>query len=98
MTTIPGHNVVVQQSGAFHEATQHVRPNRPDPEQLAAQQTAKNIVERSTVPESNDARGVAPDREKEKKGKGSAGKIRAKKQTKGEQVPDSNGNLLDTIA
>ncbi|ACN16765.1 conserved hypothetical protein [Desulforapulum autotrophicum HRM2] len=98
MTTIPGHNVVVQQSGVLHEATHHVRPNNPDPEQLAAQQAAKEIVERSTVPESNSSPEVASDREKKKKDKGSADKARAKRQTKGEQPPDMTGNLLDTIA
>ncbi len=98
MTTIPGHNVVVQQSGALHEATQHVRPNRPDPEQLAAQQAAKDILERTTVSESNSPRGVAPDRKKEKKDKRPADRSRGGKQSKGRQAPDRTGNLLDTIA
>lgn len=95
MTTIPGHNVVIQQSGALHEATHHVRPNNP--EQLAAQQAAKEVLERSTVPESNNARGVAPEGEKQKKDKRSADRPRAKKSAKEEQLPDMTGNLLDTI-
>ncbi|MDY0219627.1 MAG: hypothetical protein RBR67_00615 [Desulfobacterium sp.] len=106
MTTIPGHNIIIQQSGAVHEATQHVRSGKPDPEQLAAQQAARAEVEKTTVPESNDARGVAPERErgkKERKSSKGAGANRppgkdVDKETKDEQDPAGTGNLLDTIA
>lgn len=98
MTTIPGHNIVIQQSGALHEATQHVRPNRPDPEQLAAQQAARVVQEKTTVPDSTDAQMVGADREKQKHNKSKPTKNRLKKKIKGKQETDMSGNLLDTVA
>ena len=106
MTTIPGHNIVIQQSGAVHEATQHVRPNRPDPQQIAAQLAAKAEVEKTTVPESKDARGVTTDRQKDKKERKAskdAGADRrtgknTDKDTEDDKDPARPGNLLDTIA
>ena len=98
MTTIPGHNVVVQQSGVVHEATQHVRPNRPDPEQLAAQQAARVIQEKTIVPDSTDSQRIGADREKQEQPKGRSTKNRLKKKIKGKQETDTSGNLLDTVA
>jgi hypothetical protein len=106
MTTIPGHNIVIQQSGAVHEATQHVRPNRPDPQQIAAQQALKAEIEKTTVPESKDAQGVTPDKQKEKKERKASKDSGAERQkdkgadkdTEDEKDPTRPGNLLDTIA
>ncbi len=37
MTTIPGHNIVIQQSGRAHDATHNLKPVQPDPAHLQAQ-------------------------------------------------------------
>lgn len=99
MTTIPGHNIVIQQAGVLHEATQHLRPNRPNPEQFAAQQAATVAVEKTKVQEPTDSEKVAADREKEKRRQERLTKTKAKKKKlEREQKPDDTGNLLNTVA
>ena len=97
MTTVPGHNIIIQQSGTLREATQHVLSNRPDPGELVAQQAAKLNVEKTTVMESSDSRKTAADREKQRVLRLSR-QTKAKKKKEREQEPDKPGNLLDTIA
>jgi hypothetical protein len=99
MTTIPGHNIVIQQAGVLHEATQHVKPNRPNPEQFAAQQAATVAVEKTKVQEPTSSEGLAADREKEKRPQERSTKTKAKKKKmEREQKPDDTGNLLNTVA
>jgi len=99
MTTIPGHNIVIQQAGVLHEATQHVKPNRPNPEQFAAQQAATVAVEKTKVQEPTSSERLAADREKEKRPQERSTKTKAKKKKmEREQKSDDTGNLLDTVA
>ena len=99
MTTIPGHNIVIQQAGVVHEATQHVKPNRPNPEQFAAQQAATVAVEKTKVQEPTDSERMAADREKQKRLQERLTKTKAKKKKlEREQKPDDTGNLLNTVA
>ena len=100
MTTIPGYNVVVQQSGAVHEATQHVKPNRPDPAQFAQQQAVRLELEKTRVSESADPQMIAAERKKEKEARKNLILTKSKKKTERETEPepDETGNLLNTIA
>jgi isoaspartyl peptidase/L-asparaginase-like protein (Ntn-hydrolase superfamily) len=99
MTTIPGHNIVIQQAGVLHEATQHVKPNRPNPEQFAAQQAATVAIEKTKVQEPTSSERLAADREKEKRPQERSTKTKAKKKKmEREQKSDDTGNLLDTVA
>ena len=99
MTTIPGHNIVIQQAGVLHEATQHIKPNRPNPEQFAAQQAATVAVEKTKVQEPTSSERLAADREKEKRPQERSTKTKAKKKKmEREQKSDDTGNLLDTVA
>ncbi len=98
MTTIPGHNIVIQQAGVLHEATQHLKPNRPNPEQFAAQQAATVAVEKTKVQEPTNSERMAADREKEKQRQERLTKTKAKKKKEREQKPDDTGNLLNTVA
>ncbi|MFH1155839.1 MAG: hypothetical protein V1793_18675 [Pseudomonadota bacterium] len=108
MTTIPGHNIVIQQSSAVHEAMHHTRPNQPDPDQLAIQQAAKEAMEKNTVQESTDTDQVKADRERQaldqKQGQRHPRGNKNQETTQSEdedpldQDPDSPGRLLDTLA
>ncbi|MBI9087720.1 MAG: hypothetical protein JEZ12_00725 [Desulfobacterium sp.] len=99
MTTIPGHNIVIQQAGVVHEATQHLKPNRPNPEQFAAQQAETVAVEKTKVQEPTDSEKMAADEEKQKRRQERLTKTKAKKKKmEREQRPDDTGNLLNTVA
>ncbi|MCP4118218.1 MAG: hypothetical protein GY737_23030 [Desulfobacteraceae bacterium] len=99
MTTIPGHNIVIQQAGVLHEATQHVKPNRPNPEQFANLQAEVVAVEKTKVQEPTDSERLAADKEKEKRPGERSTKTKAKKKKmERKQRPDDTGNLLNTVA
>ena len=99
MTTIPGHNIVIQQAGVLHEATQHVKPNRPNPEQFATLQAETVAVEKTKVQEPTDSERLAADKEKEKRPGKRLTKTKAKKkEMERKQRSDNTGNLLDTVA
>lgn len=106
MTTIPGHNIVIQQSGRAHDATHHLRPNQPDPQHLQTEQTVKKEVEQTTVQSTEEQtplqtdvnarnqRRDANDREVKKKKR----KKERRQQKRGKGGSDSPGSLLDTVA
>ncbi|MBF0199878.1 MAG: hypothetical protein HQK66_00925 [Desulfamplus sp.] len=105
MTTIPGHNIVIQQSGRAHDATHHLKPVQPDQEHLQQQQTTRAAVEQTTV-QSSENQGalkndVNPDR-RERERRAARRKKRKELNTKESKSrsnsPDLPGNLLDTVA
>jgi len=99
MTTIPTHNIVIQQSGTVHEATHHARPLQPDPEQIAQQQATKELIEKTTVLESNAPGELKADKEKEQQEQDRKQEKERKKKSNDERVqdPDATGRLLDTV-
>ena len=101
MTTIPGHNIILQQSGAAREAAYQNRPLQPDPDQFAAQQAAREVLEKATVQESQAAEKIRADREeaeKKKKRQEQQEKLKKeKRETERDQDPDATGRLLNTV-
>ena len=62
MTTIPGHNQVMQQSGVAQEVSNQAHSPKPGPDQAAAIQQAQETIQKTTVQGSDES-----DRSKEKK-------------------------------
>ncbi|MBU2628092.1 MAG: hypothetical protein KKE61_05710, partial [Proteobacteria bacterium] len=65
MTTVPGHNIIIQQSGAAHELAHQSHTPKPSPEQAAAQQEANVLVKNTTVQEFDEAERLKAKKEKE---------------------------------
>ena len=95
MTTIPTHNIIMQQSVAAHDATHQNMPLQPDPGQVASQQAIKEVAEQTTVTESEEYENLKSDKSRsELKFK----KKKKKKQLlKEDQDPEAPGTLLDTV-
>ncbi len=101
MTTIPSHNIIIQQSGIVHDATHQARSQNPfDPEQLAMPQAIKEIEKKGTIQQSNNSEKIKSDKEKhfqkQKKLKKNK-RTKKKKQKKEEQATDAIGSLLNTV-
>jgi hypothetical protein len=99
MTTIPTHNIILQQSVTAHDAIHHNKPLQPDPGQVAAQHAVEEVMENTTVQESDEYEKLHSDKKKsglkfQKRKK----KKKKKKLSKEEQSPDTPGSLLDTVA
>ncbi len=99
MTTIPGHNIIIQQAGIAREASQQARPLQPDLEQLAAQQAVKEAMEKGTVQETLASEKTRTDQEEAKK-RQQRQKLKKrlnKKKIERDQTPDAPGSLLNTV-
>ncbi len=100
MTTVPGHNQILQQSVVAQEANQQANAPKPGPDQAAALQQAQEIVQNSTIQGSEESERLK--QQKEKKDREAARKAeRRKKRNREEEValnPDATGRLLDTTA
>jgi hypothetical protein len=99
MTTVPGHNIVVQQSGAAQEMAHQAHSPKPSPEQAAAQQAAGELLKNTTVQEFDEAEKMRSKREKEALKRRQELKAARKKEEQEtmDQDPDAPGRLLDTI-
>lgn len=103
MTTVPGHNIVIQQSGAAQEYSNQAHTPKPSPEQAAAQQQAGEVVKNTTVQEFDEAERLKARKEKEKerlkKMQQEQERERKKKRQQESQMdPDATGKILDTTA
>jgi len=56
MTTVPGNNIFIQQSGATQELIYQINTSKPSPKQVAAQQQANELAQGTIVqdPDSSD--------------------------------------------
>jgi len=105
MTTIPGQNIVIQQSGAVHEATHHVKPNQPLPEQLAGMQAAREEQQKSSVQGTEKGEKLKQEKEKElreREKRNQARKKRAEERNRRNKskkggADGSTGSLLNTV-
>ncbi|MFA5906077.1 MAG: hypothetical protein WC836_19250 [Desulfobacula sp.] len=99
MTTISGHNLVIQQSGVAQEITQQTAAPKPSPEQAAALQQAGEVVKNSTVQEFEESEKLELKKEKEplKIKQKKDEKRKRKRQEELEQDPDATGKILDTM-
>ena len=99
MTTIPGHNQILPQSGIAQEVSQHAQTSRPSPDQAAAQQQAQAVMRDSTVQQTEESERLK--KQKEEKSSGRHHRENREKQNPKETVdpdPDAPGRLLDTTA
>ena len=94
MTTIPGHNQLLQQSVMAQELGNQA--NKPSPDQAAALQQAQDVVRNTTIQGSEESERLK--RQKERDRKFQAKKAEKKKDQEKEQEidPDVKGRLLDT--
>jgi len=98
MTTIPTHNIIMQQSVAAHDATHQNKPLQPDPGQVVAQQIVEEVIQNTTVQKSEAYEKLKADRAAAKlKALQEKKKKKKKKQLKRGQDPEAPGNLLDTV-
>jgi len=97
MTTVPGHNVVIQQSGVAQELI-HQTSTKSSPEQAVAQQQANELAQGTTVQGSEESEKLKSQKEKEalRRKKLLAEAKKKRKQEDMEQDPDAPGRLLDT--
>jgi hypothetical protein len=98
MTTVPGHNIVLQQSGVAQELTHQTSTPKPSPEQAAAQQQANAVAQGTTVQGSDESEKLKSQKEKEalRKKKLLEAAKKKQKQELMAQDPDAPGRLLDT--
>lgn len=100
MTTISGHNIVVQQSGVAHELTHQTAVPKPSPEQAAILQEATQTVKNSTVQEFEESEKLKFKKEKDNQILQQKEEEERKKRQKQEELeldPEATGKLLDTI-
>ena len=57
MTTVPGNNIFIQQSGATQELIYQINTSKPSPKQVAAQQQANELAQGTIVQEDPDSSG-----------------------------------------
>ncbi|CCK81721.1 hypothetical protein [Desulfobacula toluolica] len=98
MTTVPGHNLVIQQSGSAQELANQAHTHKPSPEQAAAQQATNIRLKNTTVQEFDASEKLKAKKEKDalkKKQKLKQAK-KKKRQLEMDHDPDATGRLLDT--
>lgn len=102
MTTIPGHNQIIQQSVPAQEISQQSQNLKPSPELAAALQQAEEVQVNSTVLESEESEKLKEQKEKQerRRQREAAGKKKKTGQSEEEMAldPDAPGRLLDTTA
>jgi hypothetical protein len=97
MTTIPGHNIIIQQSGTAQEVLHQTTP-KPSPEQSVAVQAANALVKNTTVQTSEESERLKTKKEKDALRKKQLLDKKRKKKQKEEmdEDPETTGRLLDT--
>ncbi len=97
MTTIPGHNQILQQSSIAQELSNQGAAHKPSPDQAVVQQQAQEIVKGSTVQGSEESERIK--KEKEKRARKKTADRKKKKINQDKEMaldPDATGRLLDT--
>ena len=104
MTTIPGLNQILPQSSIAQELSNQGAAHKPSPDQAVVHQQAQEIVQGSTVQDSQESDRLKEERDKQKDKRaqerrgGHRGK-KKKKTNKDEEIAldlDARGRLLDT--
>ncbi len=100
MTTVPGYNIVIQQSGVAQEFSHQAHSPKPSPEQAATQQQAAELVKNTTVRQFDESEKLKSKKEKDalKKKYLLDQKKKQKEREEKELDPDSTGRLVDTTA
>jgi hypothetical protein len=97
MTTVPGHNIVMQQSITAQDLVNQ-NAHRVSPEQAAAQQEAGELAKNTTVQVSDESEKLKKKKERDELRKKKLMAKVTEKQTREdrENDPDTPGRLLDT--
>jgi len=104
MTTIPGHNQILQQSSIAQELSNQAHSLKPSPDQAVVQQQAQELVKGSTVQSTEESERLKEEKEKQKEKKAAgkdSGRKKENKMNQEEEIaldPDATGRLLDTTA
>jgi hypothetical protein len=99
MTTIPGHNQILQQSSIAQELSNQGAAHKPSPDQAAVQQLAQEIVKGSTVQVSEESERLKKQKEKREQERKQMADRKKKKINQDKEMaldPDATGRLLDT--
>ncbi len=97
MPAIPGHNIVLQQSGVAQELSHHSQSPKPSPEQAAAQQQINEVAAGTTVQEFDESGKLKAKKEKQAaRRRLRLKKVRKKSGQQREPDYDAPGRLLDT--
>ena len=97
MTTVPGFNHLIQQSGIVKEIHQSNATPNPEPGHAAAEQVANEQAVKTKVQETEESEKLKTKKDKEKHQKNREKQKRKKEELKEDNDPDSTGRLLDTI-
>ncbi len=99
MTTVPGFNHLIQQSGIGKEVHHSTGTSNPEPGHAAAEQVANEQALKTKVQESEESEKLKSKEDKDNNKEKSQKKEKKKKkeETIDESNPDSTGRLLDTI-
>ena len=102
MTTVPGFNLLIQQSGIVRDINQSSRTPNPEPGQAAAVQVANEEAKKTIVQELEEPEKLKTKKEKEKEKNQDKANKKVKRKRKKEEFneennTDSTGRLLDTI-
>lgn len=98
MTTVPGFNHLIQQSGIGKEVHHSTGTSNPEPGHAAAEQVANEQALKTKVQESEEPEKLKSKKDRDKEKHQSKKKKKKKKEEfKDENNPDSTGRLLDTI-
>ncbi|WDP89793.1 MAG: hypothetical protein HUN04_08750 [Desulfobacter sp.] len=101
MTTVPGHNQLLQQSVMTQELGQQSHSAKPSPGQAAAVQQAQEVVQNTTVQVSEESERLKEQKEKRKERLRAMKARKHRKQEREEELamdPEAKGRLLDTRA
>ena len=98
MTTIPGHNIVIQQSGTAQELIHQTNTPKPSPEQAAAVQAANELAKNTRIQTSEESERIKKKKERDALRKKQLLDEKRKKKQKEEMDddPETTGRLLDT--
>ncbi len=101
MTTVPGHNQILQQSTIVQELSNQAHSPKPSPDQAAAQQQVQETVKGSTVQTSEESERLKEEKSKQKEKREQQKEDRKKKKINQDEEmaldPEATGRLLDTI-
>jgi hypothetical protein len=100
MTTVPGFNLLIQQSGIVREVNQSAGTPNPEPGHAAAEQVANEQAKKTIIQETEESEKLKASKEKEKnqdQAKKKAARKKRKKEQEEDNNPDATGRLLDTI-
>ncbi len=103
MTTIPGHNQILQQSSVAQELSNQGNALKPSPDQAAVLQQAQEVVQGSTVQGAEESERLKQEADKQKKNalarRQEADRKKKKKINQDKEMaldPNTTGRLLDT--